>query len=156
MSDKTESPTNTAPILDVSGGSRYSPPELEIGERIRKRRKDLDLSVEELAALTAWFDHESGYVEGSGISSPTLYRYESGGSKPGARELRILSEALNCSPNILLLGEEWDKDAQQGLKLASMLKALLKEAQGPDLFSPSNRSRDDMHMAKLSKVRQPK
>lgn len=156
MSDKTDSPTYIAPVLDVSGGSRYAPPELEIGERIKKRRKELGLSVEELAALTAWFDHEAKYAEGSGISSPTLYRYESGGSKPGARELRILSEALNCSPSILLLGEEWDKEVQRSIKLASMLKDLLKEAQGPGLFSPSNHSRDEMHAAKLAKVRQPK
>ncbi len=51
------------------------------------------LSVIELSKLT-------------GISKTVLHGYERGRTKPGAREIRLLSGALNISPNRLILGNE--------------------------------------------------
>lgn len=61
--------------------------------QLKMARLAADLSVMELSRLT-------------GISKTVLHGYERGRTKPGARELRILSAALKVSPNMLLLGSE--------------------------------------------------
>lgn len=64
------------------------PPESAIGQRIAYCRGQLDnLSVEALARYTKYFDPE-------GVSRNSIIRYEAGETLPGARELRILCEAL--------------------------------------------------------------
>lgn len=64
------------------------PPESAIGQRIAYCRGQLDnLSVEALARYTKYFDSE-------GVSRNSILRYEAGETLPGARELRILCEAL--------------------------------------------------------------
>lgn len=65
----------------------------EIGKRIERARTSKNLSVSELHRLT-------------GISRTVLQGYESGRYKPGAREIRLLSDKLDCSPNRLLLGRD--------------------------------------------------
>jgi len=84
-------------------GSSYTPPESLIGERIRKRRAEIGdgLSVEDLSRLCKMCDHED-----QGVSRAALFRYESGKILPGARELRILCNAMKVSANWLLLGSE--------------------------------------------------
>ena len=156
MSDKTNPPQYIAPVLDLSNGSRYVPPESEIGNRIKTRRKTLDLTVDELAALTALFDHEAKYAEGSGISRATLYSYESKGTKPGTRELRILCEALNISPSFLIFGEEWDRELDYQAKLGKLFKELIHEANLSSLTRPSNDARNHDHFIKLGMVRKQK
>lgn len=42
----------------------------------------------------------------TGLSRTALHQYESGARKPGARELILLCQALEVSPNRLLLGSE--------------------------------------------------
>lgn len=72
--------------------------ELGIGKRIAYCRGQLDnLSVEALARYTKYFDS-------AGISKASLVRYEAGDSLPGARELRILCDALWVPPHWLLYG----------------------------------------------------
>jgi transcriptional regulator with XRE-family HTH domain len=72
--------------------------ETDIPKRIAYCRGQLDnLSVEALARYTKNFDE-------SGISRMSIIRYESGESLPGARELRILCDALWVPPNWLLTG----------------------------------------------------
>ncbi|MGD9786315.1 MAG: helix-turn-helix domain-containing protein [Sulfuricellaceae bacterium] len=74
-------------------------PESGIGARIAYCRGQLDnLSVEALARYTKKFDQD-------GISRASIIRYESGDSLPGARELRVLSEALWVPVGWLLLGK---------------------------------------------------
>lgn len=69
-------------------GTRAMPPETAIGQRIAYCRGQLDnLSVEALARYTKYFDPE-------GVSRTSILRYEAGETLPGARELRILCEAL--------------------------------------------------------------
>mgnify|MGYP001357019015 CR=1 FL=1 len=97
MSDKTNPPPKIEP-LDVSGGSRYLPPESGIGERIKaaRNRPANDMSVEALSRMCRLCD-----VEGQGISRTTLLRYEAGTILPGAREIRILCDALDVRPDWL-------------------------------------------------------
>ena len=64
-----------------------------IAVEIQRARQDAGLSVAELSKAT-------------GISKAVLHGYERGRTKPGARELRLLSETLRVSPNRLLLGTD--------------------------------------------------
>ena len=76
-----------------------SPPESGIGKRIAYCRGQLDnLPIEALARYTKNFDEV-------GVSRASLVRYEAGGTMPGARELRILCNALWVTPGWLLTGE---------------------------------------------------
>lgn len=82
------------------------PEESGIGKRIAYCRGQLDnLSVEALARYTKKFDSD-------GVSKASLVRYESGDSVPGARELRILCDALWVPANWLLFGT-LDSDIQR-------------------------------------------
>jgi transcriptional regulator with XRE-family HTH domain len=75
-----------------------APSESGIGKRIAYCRGQLNtLSVEALARYTKNFDAD-------GISRMSMIRYESGENTPGAREIRVLCDALWVTPNWLLLG----------------------------------------------------
>lgn len=78
------------------------PPEDGIGNRIKERRDELRLNVEELARLTKEYD----FAVKKGISPSTLRRYEyrTGGFKPGAREICLLCDALDISADWLVRG----------------------------------------------------
>lgn len=130
-----------------------TPPEDSIGERIRQKRKELDFTVEQLAELTALYDYEVEDADKKGISSPTLYRYESNGSKPSAREMRILCEALNVSPNWLLLGEEWSQTIEQDSRVANTLRSLLDLVDHSQSMPDRNTSRTEMHSIKVSEIK---
>lgn len=81
--------------------------EAGIGKRIAYCRGQLDnLSVEALSRYTKNFDE-------NGISRMSIIRYEAGDSLPGARELRILCNALWVSPTWLLTGYVDPKDKEQ-------------------------------------------
>lgn len=64
-----------------------------ISVQLQSARTQANLSVIELSKLT-------------GISKTVLHGYERGRTKPGAREIRLLSAALNISPNRLILGND--------------------------------------------------
>ncbi|GAB4565673.1 MAG: hypothetical protein Tsb007_37180 [Rhizobacter sp.] len=66
---------------------------LEIGKQIDRALARKGMSVSKLHQET-------------GISRTVLQGYLKGRYKPGARELRLLSLALDCSPNLLLFGRE--------------------------------------------------
>ena len=81
-----------------------------IGDRIKECRKDLGMSQEALAEVL--------YMKKSTIS-----KYESNDRDIPASTIVSLSEALDTSPNYLLLGpdgigmdEEWIEDVMQVLK----------------------------------------
>lgn len=78
------------------------PPEDGIGERIKARREELRLNVEELARLTKQYD----FAMKKGISPSTIRRYEykEGGFNPGAREIILLCDALDVSADWLVRG----------------------------------------------------
>lgn len=52
----------------------------------------------------------------TGISRSVLFGYEAGRTKPGAREIRLLCEALQVSPNKLLFGVEEPFKPRPGLR----------------------------------------
>ncbi|MBT9466779.1 helix-turn-helix transcriptional regulator [Hydrogenophaga sp.] len=74
------------------GREPSSDPDL-ISIQLQRARQDAGLSVQELSRQT-------------GISKTVLHGYERGRTKPGAREIRLLSAALNISPNRLILGSD--------------------------------------------------
>lgn len=129
------------------------PPEDTIGDRIREKRKELDFTVEQLAELTAMFDYETEDADKKGISSPTLYRYESRGSKPSAREMRLLCYALNVSPNWLLLGKEWNRTQDDDSKMAETLRALFKQVNFSQAMPDGNFSRNESHRIKVLEIK---
>jgi len=103
------------PMPPAEGGA---PPEEGIGERLRYCRSELMLSVEALSRLTKRYDlHES-----KGVSPTSIGRYESRESLPGARELRLLCEALDVPPAWLLLGDV--PNAGKGKAQQALLQAL--------------------------------
>lgn len=138
MTDNTEPPKSALP----------PPPEDGIGERIRQKRKEFDLSVEQLADLTKEWD----YHEAKGIPRSTLYGYESGSYKPAARELRLLAYALNVSPTYLLLSEEWDATAEKNARVAGLVASLLAEVAGNPLHR-DNSWRNMVHDERLRKIK---
>lgn len=103
-----------------------TPPEGAIGERLKYARSELSLSVEALARLTKPYDkHES-----KGVSPTSIARYESGESLPGARELRLLCEALDVPPQWLLLGSLPNMGKSQPQQaLIAALQQFIRETQ---------------------------
>lgn len=110
--------------LDVISHTRQLVPEDILGERIRQRREEKHLTQEALSILSRKLDpHEKG------ISRPSIVAYEKGETLPGARELRLLSDALNVTPSWLVLGEY---DSPHGVDIEGVLSkfvyGLAKEA----------------------------
>ena len=130
------------------------PPEDGIGERIKDRRKEWGLSVEQLSALTVKFDH----WKSKGVSSASIFRYEKvgpDGSLPGARELCLLCAALNVTPNWLLLGDEGDKDAKADRELANAARTLVARVMSGDEWPDGIGGwKDFEHSEKLREVKQ--
>lgn len=74
---------------------------MTIGERIKKRREELGISVDELAGKL-------------GKNRATIYRYESSDIvKLPTTVLEPLANALKTTPAYLMGWEEWDKEAQR-------------------------------------------
>lgn len=134
MTDIIQNPTN---------------PEDGIGKRIKDKRKELKLSVEGLANMTVLYDKSS---DGMGVSPPTIYRYESDKSKPSAREIRLLSLALNVSPCWLINGEEWNQDNQRNTDIANAVTALFGLMERTNFGYTSNYERDIKHRANLTEI----
>jgi transcriptional regulator with XRE-family HTH domain len=86
--------TDTPDQNTVGGPARDPATDADlIGSRIHRARVEAGLSVLEVGRLT-------------GISKTVLHGYERGRTKPGAREIRLLSTALKISPNRLVLGND--------------------------------------------------
>jgi len=133
--------------------NRPTPPENGMGERIREKRKELGLTVEQLAALTAFYDFGTEAEEEKGLSVSSLYLYEKSERLPRAKEMRLLCDALNVSPNWLLLGEEWDSKQGADSELADALRKLVKDASNPiQMLLDKGASRTMMHQLKVAEV----
>lgn len=83
-------------------------PEDGIGDRIREARESMGLTQVGLATRTKLVD-----PNGEGVSRTVIIGYEAGTYKPGAREIRILCEALSITPNWLLYRQETPFEATQ-------------------------------------------
>lgn len=119
----------------TGGKAGFTPPEDGIGGRVALIRSQKELTHDGLSKLTKLAD-----PSGVGISRTTIRGYELGSFKPGARELRILSRALQVSPTWLLLGtdsysavlvgeEESDKPTGRDTAQLMMAFMLLPEAE---------------------------
>lgn len=107
-------------------------PEDGIGQRIKEARERLGMNFEELSRLTADYDAPE-YKQG--ISAAMLARYERGAEEgkpvlPGARELRILCEALGVRADWLLMNIEHKERGEQAMELVDDLRAALQRVAG--------------------------
>lgn len=100
----------------------FNPAESGIGKRIAYCRGQLDnLPIEALARYT------KNFGEG-GISRASLVRYESGDTMPGARELRILCDALWVPANWLMYGAVDAADENSAVaQIAQGLRRLIRQ-----------------------------
>lgn len=72
---------------------------MEFKDKIKKRRIELKLTLEEVA-------------KGVGVSTPTIQRYESGEIKNVRRDkIKRLSDTLQVSPSYLM---DWEETENQG------------------------------------------
>jgi transcriptional regulator with XRE-family HTH domain len=99
MTDKKKTPTNKSTLNHEQPSGQLDIVAIEL----RRARELKGLSHSDLHRQT-------------GISRPVLFGYENGRTKPGAKELRLLSEALGVSPNRLLFGVEEPFKPQAGIR----------------------------------------
>ncbi|MBI5658031.1 MAG: helix-turn-helix transcriptional regulator [Nitrosomonadales bacterium] len=95
--------------------SKVSVPEDGMGERIRARREEKNLTQEALSILTKYPQIDP---EGRGLSRPSIVGYEQGKNLPDARGIRLLATALDTTPSWLVLGkydEREPEDPRQAL-----------------------------------------
>lgn len=152
MANKKNSKETTSPV-------RKPVPEDGLGERLKTIREGRDWTQSTLSTRTKMTD-----PNGEGVSRTVLVGYESGKYKPGAREIRLISEALNVTPNWLLYGTEkpfhttlpsmaflqGDDDLEKALRIALallILKPHERELIGSLMLSLAGRELGD---AKLS------
>lgn len=167
MTDSKKQQPKTKKIAPqyVGGAPLYAPPEDGIGGRIKAKRTELSLNVEELARLTELYDYRE-HGKGKGISASMLRRYEykEGGSNPGAREICLLCDALDVSADWLVRGIEAKNEETGKQKAANALfnavSSVFSELQHP-LSDTSLEHKNDQwktmeRISKLSNARQTK
>lgn len=93
-------PDKVNPVPDVPDVDSDAP-ETGIGDRIRAAREARGLSQTALAART-----QKAASNGKGVGRTVLFGYETGKFRPGAREIRLICQALSVTPNWLILGDE--------------------------------------------------
>lgn len=98
---KTEPETDQVDTATDAQSVDSDAPEHGIGDRIRAAREARGLSQTALAARTQMADST-----GKGVGRTVLFGYESGKFRPGAREIRLICQALSVTPNWLILGDE--------------------------------------------------
>lgn len=152
MPDSAKPTPETLPAIDYSGGKRPAPPEAGIGERIKELRTGLGISVETLSALTAKFDFDAPSESAKGVSVPSLYRYEKGERFPGAREIRLLCDALRTTPNWLVIGGKADAMTSADTEIANLARRLFSLI-GDSLEHQNNGWTDIEHSLKLSEAK---
>lgn len=158
-SEKKSSKTKKNPPQYVAGATSYAP-EDGIGSRIKAKRTELSLNVEEFARLTKAYDYRDG---GNGISASMLRRYESGGFNPGAREICLLCDALDVSADWLVRGIEVRNEETGKRKVADALfnavSSVFSELQHPLSDTSTEHNRDQWkimeRITKLSEARRP-
>lgn len=81
----------------------------------------------------------------TGISRTVLQGYLKGRYKPGARELKLLSQALDCSPNRLLFGREDIRESGYLDELVGNAEKTLNASQLAIIFAVL--TREEQHAA---------
>lgn len=110
---------------------------IELSDRIRRRRNELDISQQKLADAVK-------------VSHVTIFKWENGETEPRGQNLFKLSKALKCSPTWLLYGDE----DQQPLPVDDLPTELDdRQKKLIDLFDSLPESEKDRHIQELeSKV----
>jgi transcriptional regulator with XRE-family HTH domain len=105
------------------GERHYEVPEDGIGSRLRAAREAKGHSQTHLADYTKEVDPAR-----KGIHRTVLVGYEAGHSRPGAREIRILCEALSITPNWLIYGSNFaggtEQAAMEGVRKNGLFAAM--------------------------------
>jgi transcriptional regulator with XRE-family HTH domain len=157
---KTKTEMKTEPIpatADLPEGGELAP-EDGIGDRIRSARDARGLSQTALAARTKKVD-----PAGKGVARTVLVGYESGNFRPGAREIRLICQALSVTPNWLILGDEMasnqasleevrSRDWRSAVQLAmaiSILKTHERSALQSLVLSLAGRQLGDMKLSAM-------
>jgi transcriptional regulator with XRE-family HTH domain len=96
-------PKESQPTLEqhAPSGNALDKSDQAVGRRIREAREARGFTQQAVSTRSKWVDSEE-----KGISRTTLLAYEAGTSRPGTREIRILSETLFVTPNYLIFGKE--------------------------------------------------
>lgn len=113
--------------LDISTeppeGAKVELPEDGIGARLRAAREAKGYSQTHLSDYTKEVD-----AARKGIHRTVLVGYESGQTRPGAREIRILCEALSVTPNWLIYGSNFaggtEQAAMEGVRKNGLFAAI--------------------------------
>jgi transcriptional regulator with XRE-family HTH domain len=150
--------------------SAATQPEDKLGERLKLKRIALGLNYEQLARLTVEYD-VPGVVgvpaEQSpgkkGLTAAMIARYERGVKgrpvMPGARELRLLCDALDVAADWLLYGRELPKADAATVRLADAASKFVKAAAEYKFFESVMGASSDSdaakeRAAKLARVKQ--
>lgn len=155
---KTEMKTEPVDPAPSAAGGGVEVPEDGIGDRIRSARDARGLSQTALATRTRLVD-----PNGKGVARTVLVGYESGNFRPGAREIRLICQALSVTPNWLVLGDELatnqasmetlrGRDWTNALRLAmaiSILKSHERAAFQSLVLSMAGRQLGDMKLSGL-------
>lgn len=133
-------------------------PENTIGVRLRAAREARGLSQTALAARTKMIDST-----GKGVARTVLVGYEAGTFRPGAREIRLICQALSITPNWFILGaegateqasmelvrrREWTSAVRLAMAI-SILKGHERGALQSLALSMAGRQLGDMHLSSL-------
>lgn len=133
-------------------------PENSIGVRLRAAREARGLSQTALATRTKLIDST-----GKGVARTVLVGYEAGTFRPGAREIRLICQALSITPNWLILGaegsteqasmellrrREWTSAVRLAMAI-SILKGHERGALQSLALSMAGRQLGDMHLSSL-------
>jgi transcriptional regulator with XRE-family HTH domain len=104
----------------------------DVGERIRSRRKALDLNQDQLAEL-------------SSLNRVTIAKYESGKVEPGANALSRIADALETSVDALLGREQPEEPSEEQSEIMQLRERLRRDPEYRILFDAAAKVRPD-HM----------
>lgn len=130
--------------------------ELSIGERIQKKRKELDLTVEQLTTAILRHDRGTDSENEKGVSVSSMYLYEKGDRLPRAKEIKLICYALDVSADWLLFGESWNSNQAEDKSLADNLRYLVKQATDNSLiklFQDKSASRTKKHREIINDIK---
>lgn len=127
--------------------------EFSIGKRIKEARlrPENELSIEALSRLCKLVDPVR-----QGIARTTLVRYEAGDVLPGARELRILCDALGLSADWLIMGRERHGVIDLDVALDALSRLLKERLSAENPISYPNTRVDLVRPMLLAKAKEPK
>lgn len=148
--------TTAVYYLEVSLQEMASePPEARLGERIRYARNSLKLNLEAFSRLTKDCD-----TQGTGLSTTSISRYETGDTLPGIRETRLLCESLEVPVTWLMYGRISDSGPSKAdrMLLAAMdlyVKNCIQTSVINDAREIEEMQKSKVRMDRLNRARKP-